>query len=298
MENSEKFYYLLYIILNFLCYILVIISQLKSIISLSLSFHIVQIISSSLSLFFLRKTRNKPGYIDKNVELEDTDIKDVKNDTNLEYSPIVYYNLMPNNGCEKCQITKLPLRSHHCPKCEKCVKSFDHHCWILAGCVGENNRFMLIIFLFFQNISIIYSAYGVIKIMNRQSSELLIYILTLLFSVNCLFEIIFIFVFIYHIYLLANNQTTYELFNEDQCPYLSIFTLERKKILGQRGIVISENIRFRPFDGGFIKNFSLYFKKMFNSEYSIKWNEIYFENLRTNYINLNCGDRAILNLNK
>lgn len=298
MENSEKFFYLLYFILNFLCYILVITSQFKSIIYLPLSFHIVQIISSSLSLFFLRKTRNKPGYIEKDDELDDTEIKDIKNNTNLEYSPIIYYNLMPNNGCEKCQIIKLPLRSHHCPKCNKCVKGFDHHCWILAGCVGENNRFMFILFLLFQNISIFYSAYGVIKLMNRQLDELLIYILTLIFSVNCLFEIIFFFVFIYHIYLLVTNQTTYEIFNEDQCPYLSIFTLERKKILAQRGIVINDNIRFRPFDSGFIKNISLYFKIIFHSQSSIKWNEMYFENLRTNYINLNCGDRAILNLNK
>ena len=231
--------------------------------------------------------------MNKDKKFDKTEKKENKNETIIIYesSPIVNINLMPNNGCEICQITKLPLRSHHCPKCEKCVKSFDHHCWILAGCIGENNRFKFIIYLIFQNFSIIMSALGILKIMNSQENEILTYILTLLFSVICLFEIIFFWVFVYHIYLLITNQTTYELFNEDKCLYLSIFSIERNKILSQRGINVNNDIRYKPFDAGVIKNITLYFKKMFDNNYSIKWDKIYFDNLKSNHVKVKQDDK-------
>lgn len=304
MMKSEKIFYLFYFILNFLSYILVIISIFLLNISSSYLYHCVQLTSSCLSLLILVKTRNKPGYLEKDKNQSEEQLPKEKDSSssneqnpniNLEATPIMYINLMPDNGCEICHILKMPLRSHHCEKCERCVKGFDHHCWILAGCIGENNRFAFIIFLLFQTISIICSAIGIEKIMRRQNIEGIIYILTLLFSFMCLFGIIFFWIFIYHLFLLFTNQTTYELFNEDQCPYLAIFTLERNKILAQRGIIVNNNFRFRPFDVGFKRNLSFYFKKMCNKRNKIKWEDIYFENLKTNRINLNCCDKAILN---
>lgn len=296
MKRSEIIYYFLYFILNFLSYTLVTFFQNKSIISLPLSFHFKQIFSSNLSIFFLFLTRNKPGYIEKDKNIEE-EKKETRNETNInaESSPIVNINLMPNNGCEICQIKKLPLRSLHCTKCQKCVKGFDHHFWILAGCIGENNRFSFILFLLFQNLSNIFSSYGILKILNNQENEGLTYIFTFLFSIMCLIEIIFFWIFIYHIYLLITNQSTYELFNEEKCPYLSIFIIERQKLLAQRGIFIVNSSKPRPFDIGIKNNICLYFNKMFNSEKNIKWEELYFNNLRTNQVKLNCGDREIRN---
>ena len=169
MKISEIFYYFLYFILNFLSYILVIIFQNKLIISLPLSFHCKQILSSSLTIFFLYITRNKPGYIEhvKDIEKEKNETMNQTN-INVELSPIININIIPNNGCEICKIKKLPLRSLHCKNCQKCVKGFDHHCWILGGCIGENNRFKFILFLFFQNISTIFSTYGILKIINEK----------------------------------------------------------------------------------------------------------------------------------
>lgn len=298
MEKSEYFYYLLYILLNFLCYFLVIFSQIKSITSISVSFHLLQILSSFFSLLFLKITRNKPGYMSKDKIFDKIEKKENKKETIIifESSPIININLMPNNGCKICQITKLPLRSHHCHKCKKCVQTFDHHCWILAGCIGENNRFKLIIYLIFQNFSIIMSALGILKIMNNQNNEILTYTLTLLFSVICLFLIIFFWVFIYHIYLLITNQTTFELFNEDKCPYLLIFSLERKKILSQRGINVNDDIRYKPFDSGIIKNIVLYFQKMINNKSPIKWDKIYFDNLKSNHVKVKQDDKNISKL--
>ena len=298
MDFSEFFFYLLYLILNFIVYILVLFSQKESITSFSTSFHIIQLFSSCLTIYFIILTRNKPGYVEKDKYLEEELKKkepESKSEINVESSPIVNLNLIPNNGCETCQITKLPLRTQHCQKCQKCVKGFDHHCWILAGCIGENNRFKFILFLFFQNISIIFSTYGILKIINNQESEILEYILTFLFSIMCLFEIIFFWILLYHIYLLITNQSTYELFNEKQCPYLSIFIEERTKILAQRGISIINNSKPRPFDIGISNNINLYLKKMFNSQKTINWEDLYFEKLKTNQIRLYCGDKEIHN---
>lgn len=340
MKNSEKFYFFLYFILNFFCYIIVFISKIKSNIKFSKIFHFIQFISSTLSLLFLYATRNQPGYIQKDKSLikgeelketndetkdeikeEDMDeikdkikeeIKDeTKNETkneqveakneisidiNSETSPILILNLMPHNGCDKCKIGKLPLRCQHCERCDKCVRGFDHHSWILAGCIGENNRLTFILFLLFQFISIIYSTYGVLILLNNNDdSESLVYFFTFLFSIMCLFGIIFFWIFIYHFYLLITNQTTYEIFNEAECPYLSIFIYERNKILSQRGVVVEFNTKLRPFDIGIINNIYIYLIKMFNKGNEIKWEEIYYENLKTNNLSLSCFDKLIQN---
>ena len=287
--DKEKIFYFLYFILNFQSHWIVIIYCLKSIIKLSFKYHFFQLLSSILSLLILHVTRNKPGYIYKNENLEK---KVVKNETNLnkETSPIFNFNLNPNNDCKICEINNLPLRSQHCIKCGKCIRGFDHHIWILAGCVGENNRFKFILFLFFENISICLSLYGILTIMNNQRNEGMTYFLTLLFSFICLIGIFFFWIFIYHIYLLITNQTTYEIFNEEKCPYLSKFNVERTKILAQRGIILN-NPKLRPFDTGFINNIILYFKKMINSETEINWENIYFENLKSIKVNLNFVDK-------
>ena len=294
MKICDKCYFLFYFILNFLSFILIIIFELLTTKFVSQKFHIVQLFISLLSLIMLIITRNKPGYLEKDkIQEEDLQKKTLSPSVetahfNFESTPIVHYNLMPSNGCETCKISKLPLRSHHCEKCGRCVKSFDHHCWILAGCIGENNKVEFIIFLFFQTLSLICSSIGITKIMSRQINEGTIYILTFIFSILCLLGIIFFWIFIFHLYSLFTNQTSFELFNTDQCPYLALFSLERNKILTQRGIILNNNFRYRPFDVGFKRNLNLYLDKMLHKKNVIKWEEIFFENLKTNHISLNC----------
>ena len=294
MKICDKCYFLFYFILNFLSPILIIVFELLSNKFLSQKFLIVQLFSSLLSLIMLIITRNKPGYLEKDkIQEEDFQKKTLSPSVetahfNFESTPIVHYNLMQSNGCTACNIAKLPLRSHHCEKCERCVKSFDHHCWILAGCVGENNKAEFIIYLFFQTFSLVFSSIGITKIMSRRINEGTLYILTFVFSILCLLGIIFFWIFIFHLYTLFTNQTSFELFNNDQCPYLALFSLERNKILTQRGIILNNNFRYRPFDVGFKRNIKLFFDKMIHKKNIIKWEEIFFENLKTNHISLNC----------
>ena len=48
--------------------------------------------------------------------------------------------------CAVCAVAQ-PARAHHCRRCGRCVALFDHHCGLLATCVGERNRCRFLGFL-------------------------------------------------------------------------------------------------------------------------------------------------------
>ena len=50
--------------------------------------------------------------------------------------------------CRTCYIRR-PLRSKHCPHCNKCVPRFDHHCSFTYCCIGKGNHFSFVLFLIF-----------------------------------------------------------------------------------------------------------------------------------------------------
>lgn len=56
--------------------------------------------------------------------------------------------------CYRCR-THRPERSHHCSKCDRCIKKMDHHCFWLGRCINNDNMSHFIRFLFFAILSIL-----------------------------------------------------------------------------------------------------------------------------------------------
>ncbi|KAG8464307.1 hypothetical protein KFE25_003370 [Diacronema lutheri] len=55
--------------------------------------------------------------------------------------------------CAACGLPR-PLRSRHCRHCRRCVWRYDHHCFLVANCVGEGNHALFWWFLLAQAVSI------------------------------------------------------------------------------------------------------------------------------------------------
>ena len=279
--------YIFYFILNLTTYLTV--RETSDSANIPYSFYkIYNIILSLLSIssfILLIRTKqdageieiNTKGILEREITLSDSSIK-------LKYTPLMIMKLMPCNGCKHCKIMELPLRSYHCPTCERCIRTYDHHCKLIGNCIGENNHLSYVLFLFNQSITFILGIIGLIKRYFFQINFVIKILIIIYIGIIFFFISIFIFNFIFHMYLLITNQTTFEIFFKEKCPYLAIFKQERKKIYTERGIEIKDELSFRPFDSGIKKNIGYAFFKLFNTYDKMKWEDIYFANLKTNHV--------------
>jgi hypothetical protein len=220
---------------------------------------------------------NTKGILEREITLSDSSIK-------LKYTPLMIMKLMPCNGCKHCKIMELPLRSFHCPICQRCIRTYDHHSKLIGNCIGENNHLVFILFLFSQSTTFILGIFGLIKRYFIQTYFIRILIIAYI-SIFSFIVSIFAFTIILHVYLLITNQTSYEIFYKENCPYLRIFKQERMKIYTERGIEIKDELSYSPFDSGIKKNIGYAIYKLFNTYDKMKWEDIYFANLRTNHVN-------------
>lgn len=293
-----------YIFLNFSTYLIMASTNDNFYQDFSLVYHFFLLFFCSYSFYFLLKTKKNPGFIEKNSNENlpiDTSIinnNEIKN-MSLSGSPLMIpkSELLYKDSCQVCKITNLPLRSHHCKKCGKCVSKYDHHCSFTGTCIGENNHFNFIIFLFFQSIALILALYGLFKtiviFLSKNIRSKLTDIPPSIFIYIFFLIIFFVYVeylFFFHTYLICTNQTSYEIYHKEKCPYLEIFRKERSKILELRDIEVQSTYAFHPFDSGVVKNVKLCFNKFMDGKYKINWDDIYFENLKTNTIYRNCCD--------
>jgi palmitoyltransferase len=58
--------------------------------------------------------------------------------------------------CKRCRHFK-PIRAHHCSMCNRCVVKMDHHCPWVNNCVGIGNHKLFVVFLFWVNVTCLYS---------------------------------------------------------------------------------------------------------------------------------------------
>ena len=289
MSCKDYFPYLVYLFLNLITYIFI---KLTSY-SLSSTFNAIFSLLSISSFLLLVRTKQDPGEIEINskgilerqITLSDSSIK-------LKYTPLMIMKLMPCNGCKFCKISELPLRSNHCEKCERCIRKYDHHCKLIGGCIGENNHLVFVLFLFTQSLIFVLGIFALIKRLSVQQNFVKILMFGYIAIIGFIVSVFGIY-FIFHIYLLLTNQTTYEIFHKNQCPYLRIFKQERIKIYLDRGIELGANFSFHPFDSGIRKNIGYAFYKLFNTD-GMKWEDIYFRNLKSNHVKFDYCDNKIL----
>ena len=288
--------YIIYFMLNLITYLMVRLTSDDFNIrySFSSTFNAVLSLLCISSFLLLVKTRqdpgtieiNKKGILEREITLSDSSIK-------LKYTPLMIMKLMPCNGCKFCKIMELPLRSFHCKKCQRCVRKYDHHSNLIGCCIGENNHLVYVLFLFNQSITFIIGIFGLIKRYPVQK-YLGKFLIIGYFAIFGFLVSLFCILFAFHLYLLLTNQTCFEIFHKDQCPYLRIFKQERIKIYMERGIEIKANLSFNPFDSGIKRNLGYAFCKLFNSCEKIKWEDIYFQNLKTNYVGFNYCENKYL----
>lgn len=75
-------------------------------------------------------------------------------------------NLPPQRykPCYPCSLY-VPLRSHHCPYCRKCIYVLDHHCFFLGMCVGRQNMKHFILFCVYAALGTAYGLYHIMDVM-------------------------------------------------------------------------------------------------------------------------------------
>lgn len=126
--------------------------------------------------------------------------------------------------CSICQ-HYIPIRAGHCKKCNKCVLRKDHHCPFLNTCIGMNNHFYFLLYLFFESIFCIMSIQNYIPGM-KDGLPFVKWLYTslpcttfLAFSIVMLLQPILLFPF--HAYLMFSNRTTWEVLKSRSISYLN-----------------------------------------------------------------------------
>ena len=287
MKFSQFFPYIFYFLINMITYLLVR-DTADETSNYNSFYYIYNVILSLLcisSFLLLIRTKqdageieiNTKGILERDITLSDSSIK-------LKYTPLMIMKLMPCNGCKHCKIMELPLRSYHCPICQRCIRTYDHHSKLIGNCIGENNHLVFILFLFSQSATFFLAIICLIKRYFVQPYFIKIMIINYISLFSFVLSI-FAINLVLHLYLIITNQTSYEIFYKENCPYLRIFKQERMKIYTERGIEIKDELSYNPFDCGIKKNIGYAVYKLFNTYDKMKWEDIYFANLRTNHVN-------------
>ena len=122
-----------------------------------------------------------------------------------------------------------PLRAHHCKVCDRCVATFDHHCFFINTCVGERNHCRFLLYCFFQAcatwvaISVVNSGHVPAKHIPKASTWLekngMVVVSSLYVWPLALFSTV---MFMVHLGLAVSNTTTFEVSGgSDKVDYLS-----------------------------------------------------------------------------
>lgn len=172
------------------------------------------------TFFFLTKTHfTEPGY------LPCSDAPDYGVAHSIQLQGKRWSDVLPNGRkyCVTCRLWRYP-RAKHCRYCKACVRNFDHHCAWVGTCIGERNHLPFTIFLFFITTLICYILCVCLFVLYEctensvRSDGYDKFLVTIkkkpAVFVLCIIGLFFLLtvgnLFIFHVYLIATNQTTNE----------------------------------------------------------------------------------------
>lgn len=164
---------------------------------------------------YARVVGSHPGYVDD----DDADEADAElsGETELE-----------RETCQRCDGRAIPTRAKHCKVCGHCVRRFDHHCFWVGTCVGERNHGRFWMFLATQTAATAHAAWisatGIVGAgsYHRTWGEVWNdnYASVLALGYFYVFLIFAGFLLVFHTYLVASGQTTWEVSRERSISYL------------------------------------------------------------------------------
>lgn len=117
-----------------------------------------------------------------------------------------------------------PLRTKHCDDCNRCVRTFDHHCPWIGGCVGERNRAYFFIYLTSESATIFwFMTHSLVEIANSGTGGPALSrlsLLILMITIMSMFLLMTGILTLYHGFLILSNLTTWEHSSWNKITYL------------------------------------------------------------------------------